>query len=146
MARRKKETAPVHELSPEAQALIAEGYEQVSGGAGEPWSPGLAIEGVFHGTRDSQFRQDDGEMAQLVDLTTEEGPRVFRCPAVLKNRLDNVSPGDKVRIECAGKVRTKAGRQAWDFVVLVKRNSPAPTPKLALSPVTKRKPGRKPKK
>jgi hypothetical protein len=93
--------------------------------------------------RDSHFEQDDGGFAKLVEIDTENGVRVFRCPTVLANRLETVASGDELMITCNGKIKTNAGRTAWDFTVLVKRNSPRVAPTRNVEPVKKPKRGKK---
>lgn len=126
MAGKKKATKKAERVvSSEEQMLLDAGYEQVTGGAGEPWHEGQTLEGVFAGVFDSQFQQDDGEFAKLVNVETGNGVRTMRCPAILAKRMETLNDGDKVFILCRGKVKTGSGRQAWDFSVLVKRNAPA---------------------
>jgi hypothetical protein len=111
--------------SDQIELLESHGFEQVSGGSGEAWSEGVKVRGIFGGFVETTFEQDDGEFAKNVQIETGTGVRMFRAPAVLQNRLATVNEGDEVFITCNGKIRTNAGRQAWDFTVLVKRNTPA---------------------
>lgn len=129
--------------SDQRELLENHGWETVTGGAGEPWTEGVAIAGTFKGVRDSTFQQDDGEFAKLIDLDTENGPRTFRCPAVLANRVATLNEGDEVHITCNGKIRTGAGRQAWDFTVLTKRHS---APKRVQAEASPKKKAGRPKK
>lgn len=123
---RKTKQRVSRDLTAEQMELLeSHGFEQVSGGSGEAWTEGVKIRGTFRGLIETTFEQDDGEFAKNVQIETETGTRTFRAPAVLQNRLATVNEGDEIFITCNGKIRTNAGRQAWDFTVLVKRNSPA---------------------
>lgn len=110
-----------------AAALANEGYEQIGGGSAHSFEEGSVLVGRFLGLESTNYEREDGELAQVAKFRTEdEGEVAYWCPTVLRNRLDEVSIGDDVRVECLGKITTKQGRRAWGFDVRVKRNSPKP--------------------
>lgn len=84
----------------------------------ESWSEGDVLIGVFDGLAPSPFKNDDGTVPNVARFTDSDGETVVkRCPAILDRILSTVKTGKTYRIVCKGKVKTKAGRMAWDFDV-----------------------------
>ena len=103
------------------QELIASGWVPVQTSSVVAWQAGQREVGAFVELRDSSFIGDDGVPAKQLVLLQDDGIElVLRCPAVLQRKLIGVEPGTELLVECLGKVRTRAGRQAWDFVVMKK--------------------------
>jgi len=144
MARKRKVSGP--EPGDALDRLDAHGWVTITGGSGEPWTEGVTVEGTLGVIEDSGFEQDDGAQAQIVHIITLDGERVFRCPAVLLNRLQRLSTGDRVRIACLGKVKTSGGRKAWNFDVKAQPQH-ALKPALRVAPAKRGRPrGSKSKK
>jgi hypothetical protein len=110
-------------LDPKAERTLAgEGWTTISGAAsGTPWEEGAIVTGTMGTIEGTGLFNDDGSEAMLVNIhDTGNGDVQMRCPVGLKSRLERISEGDEIRIECLGKVRTRAGYNAWAFDVKAK--------------------------
>lgn len=83
------------------------------------WEKGTTVTGFYLGMEESTFENEDGSKAVICTFDDrEEGAVAYWTPAILRNRLEGISSGTLVRVECLGKVRTRSGRSAWDFKVM----------------------------
>jgi hypothetical protein len=122
----KKKNVPAPKLNAKlSRDLTVAGWENVGGGTAESLGEGDMVTGVFRGVEDTNFKRDDGEPARVIVIETDGSTVHYWAPTVLQSRVESITPGDEVRIECLGKSRTGAGRMAWMFDVRVKRHSPA---------------------
>lgn len=75
------------------------------------WREGKKLEGTFLKVRENSN-------GSLLDIRDAEGKReTWGCPAILATKLEDFERGDRIRVECLGKVETASGRLAWDFDV-----------------------------
>lgn len=99
----------------------ADGWTEVAPKAdAQSWDRGVTVTGDYLGMNESSFENEDGTKAIITTFETEEGEVSFWTPAILRRRLEAVTVGTTVRVECLGKVRTRSGRNAWDFKVMRK--------------------------
>lgn len=88
----------------------------------KPWEAGMEVVGRYLRTDLSGFINDDGTEAKVLVIEDAAGDEVIlRLPAILAKRIAAVAPGRTVKITCQGKIRTRAGRSAWDFELAVKK-------------------------
>lgn len=96
----------------------ADGWTEVSPATeASSWEKGTVVVGTFEGLNETSFENEDGSKAMTATFENADGTFVYWTPAILKNRLSSVPVGTEVRVECMGKIRTRSGRQAWDFTV-----------------------------
>lgn len=106
----------------EVDFMESDGWTEISPKSdAQSWDRGVTVQGEFVGMAESSFENEDGTKATIASFLTTTGEVSYWTPAILKRRLSEIEPGDEVRVECLGKVRTRNGRNAWDFKVHVRR-------------------------
>jgi hypothetical protein len=131
MPREKKEPRPdktpdeIREEKERIERLEKAGWtrpRQASGGEITEWKKGLIVIGEL-----AKFKKlpgpDSGTLVEIRhtkdDPNVEAGTiKVYGCPTLLLQTIENVPIGTELYIECRGQViETNRGQKAWDFYV-----------------------------